>query len=421
MDTPLSIITDPPYHDNICYADLSDFFYIWLKRSIGEMYPEHFSTELTPKKEEAIASPYKHVTKQVARSFYENQMEASFIEAHRVLKQRGSLVCVYAHKTTTGWSTLVDALRKSGFTVSEAWPLDTEREGGFKVDKAMLASSIFLVAHKREGNDVGAYESDVRPELENIVRERVESLWGLGISGADLVIAAVGAGLRAFTKYAKVEYANGEEVPAEKFLAEVEGVVLETLMEKIFGVSRAGVKGVDGPTQFYVLWRYTYKAAELDAGEAIVFTYGIPNVELDGTKGLSIGSRALVEKKKSKYRLKDFTERGDDEKLGFLADNGGTAPLIDVLHRILYLMENRPAKLATYLQEVKPNHELLRLVAQALAGAGLKGKSDEEAKSLIATTATEQAALAKLMANWRPLIEGAIGTFDKEGQVKIDY
>jgi len=107
------------------------------------------------------------------------------------------------------------------------------------MDSAALASSIFLVARKRKGASTGSYEDDVRPELERIVRERVETLWDLGIVGADLVIAAVGAGLRAFTRFERVEYANGEEVPAEKFLAEVEGVVLETLLEKIFKVGQA--------------------------------------------------------------------------------------------------------------------------------------------------------------------------------------
>ena len=134
------------------------------------------------------------------------------------------------------------------------------------MDSAALASSIFLVARKREGTSTGSYEDDVRPELERIVRERVETLWEMGIVGGDLVIAAVGAGLRAFTRFERVEYANGEEVPAEKFLAEVEGVVLETLLEKIFDMPRSGVAAVDGPSRFYVLWRYTYKAAELDAG-----------------------------------------------------------------------------------------------------------------------------------------------------------
>ena len=268
-----AVITDPPYYDNVPYADISDFFYIWLKRAIGYLYPDHFATTLTPKKTEATALSSRHggdMSK--ATTEYESMMLNAFREAARVLKPTGQLVVVYAHKTTLGWSTLVDALRQAGFTVTEAWPLDTEKPGRLLAQgTSALASSIFLIARKREGAQTGHYETGVRPELERIVRERVETLWNMGISGADLVIAAVGAGLRAFTRFAHVEYANGEEVPAERFLTEVEGVVLETLLEKIFGYSNLGVAAVDGPSRFYVLWRYAYKAAELDAGEAIVF------------------------------------------------------------------------------------------------------------------------------------------------------
>src|SRR5204863_568645 len=101
------------------------------------------------------------------------------------------------------------------------------------MDSAALASSIFLVARKREATVTGNYVEGVRPELEQIVRERVGTLWEMGISGADLVIACVGAGLRAFTRFARVEYDNGEEVPAERFLTEVETVVLETILRRL--------------------------------------------------------------------------------------------------------------------------------------------------------------------------------------------
>jgi putative DNA methylase len=320
-----------------------------------------------------------------------------------VLKPGGPLVVVYAHKTTLGWSTLVDALRQAGFTVTEAWPLDTEMKSRLiAMETASLASSIFLVARKREEAETGSYEDQVRPALEKIVRERVDSLWKMGITGADLVISAVGAGLRAYTRFSRVEYANGEEVPAEKFLAEVEGVVLETLLEKIFGMPGSGVAAVDGPSRFYVLWRYAYKAAEMDAGEAIVFTYG-QNVELDGQKGLSTGRHALVEKKKGKYRLRDFAERGEDEKLGLPEDGGAPAPLIDALHRILWLVENKPRALNKFLDEAQPDRERLRLVAQALAGRALSGGAENERG--VITTAAEQAALKKLLANWRALID----------------
>jgi len=401
-----AVITDPPYYDNVPYADISDFFYVWLRRTVGHLYPEHFASDVTPKKAEAVAEPTRYGgSKGKAREVYEAMMAQSFSEAGRVLKPGGQLTVVYAHKTTLGWSTLVDALRRAGFIVTEAWPLDTEKPGRLRAqESAALASSIFLVARKRESTQTGSYEDEVRPELERIVRERVDTLWKMGITGADLVIAAVGAGLRAFTRFAKVEYANGEEVPAEKFLAEVEGVVLETLLEKIFGVVGSSVAAVDGPSRFYVLWRYTFKAAEMDAGEAIVFTYG-QNVELDGQNGLSTGNRALVEKKKGKYRLRDFTDRGDDEKLGMPKDDGTSAPLIDVLHRILWLVENQPRNLNSFLDEARPDRERLRLVAQALAGTALTGKKDDEPEHTVATTPAEAAALNKLVANWRALID----------------
>lgn len=418
-----AVITDPPYYDNVSYSNLSDFFLLWLRRSIGHLYPEHFASSSTPKKQEIIAAAYRHRgNRNSAKVFYEEKMHSAFSEAYRVLKTNGQMTVVYAHKTTLGWATLVDALRRSGFTVTEAWPLDTERKGRvIAMDTAALASSIFLVARKRGGSSIGSYEEEVRPELDQIVRERVDSLWKMGIAGADLIIAAVGAGLRAFTRFSRVEYANGEEVPAEKFLAEVEGVVLETLLEKIFGVTGSGVAGVDGPSRFYVLWRYAYKAAEMDAGEAIVFTYG-QNVELDGPTGLSSGSHALVEKKKGKYRLRDFSERGGSEKLGMpkamigdglqsadgsiRADRAGApAPLIDILHRVLWILENEPRSLNGFLDDVRPDRERLRLLAQVLAGTALAGKKEDGPDHSVATTPAEAAALNKLVANWRSLME----------------
>ena len=274
------------------------------------------------------------------------------------------------------------------------------------MDTAALASSIFLVAHKRDEDETGSYESDVRSELEIIVRERVETLWRQGISGADLVISCVGAGLRAFTRFARVEYANGDEVPAERFLAEVEAVVLETILNRLSkelggnGSRQHSLAGVDPATRFYILWRYTYRWTELAAGEAIIFANGT-HVELDGPGSLSYGSRALIEKKKGKYRLLDFRDRGKNEKLG-LSDDGTSAPLIDALHRTLWLMENRPTVLAEFLRDSRVNREQMRLVAQALAGPALKGGEVADV-----SPSSELSALARLTANWRSVVEDA--------------
>ena len=295
------------------------------------------------------------------------------------------------------------------------------------MDSAALASSIFLVARRREGDGVGAYETQVRPELEAIVRERVDTLWAQGVAGADLVIAAVGAGLRAFTRFARVEYANGIEVPADTFLSEVEGVVLDTLLERLFGLtlhahddaarhgSRITFHGIDAATRFYVLWRYTYRAATIDAGEAIVFAYP-QGVELEGPRGLATGSRALVEKQGSRYRLRDFAERGGNDDLGLPSPAGGRgaggegpAPLIDVLHRTLWLMENRPALLGDFLdQALAGRAEQLRLVAQTLAGPALAGNGGAEGAApsrMAGSRGAEAAALRKLTGNWRSLVE----------------
>lgn len=426
-ETVDAIVTDPPYYDNVPYADISDFFYVWLKRTVGHLYPEHFAAQGTPKKAEAVADATRHGGSKVnARRAYEEMMAQAFREAQRVLKPGGELVVVYAHKTTLGWATLVDALRLAGFTVVEAWPLDTEMKSRLRgMDSSALASSIFLVARKRGADGTGSYEADVRPELERIVRQRVGELWEMGISGADLVIACVGAGLRAFTRHARVEYANGDEVPAERFLAEVETVVLESILARLsheVGEESGGyhLAGVDGITRFYVLWRYTYRWTDLDAGEAIVFANGT-HVELDGQGSLSSGTGALVEKKKAQYHLRDYRERGANDRLG-LPDGrtGQTAPLVDVLHRTLWLLENRPRELTEFLSQSGVSREALRLVAQVLAGPALKGG---ELPGV--SPAAELALLQRLTANWRSVIEDAAFTpperkARRDGQLAMD-
>lgn len=235
----------------------------------------------------------------------------------------------------------------------------------------------------------------------------------MGTSGADLVISCVGAGLRAFTQFASVEYANGQEVPAERFLAEVETVVLEAILARLSKAvggngGKYSLAGLDPATRFYVLWRYTYKAADLDAGEAIIFANGT-HVELDGHDGLSGGSNAILEKKKTKYRLRDFTERGGEKGLGLPGEDGETPPTIDGLHRLLWLLENKPPRIPEFLADTGVSTEQMRLVAQALAGPALKGGELED----VSTTA-EQSTLGKLLANWQAVVEGKAAVSDRQ-------
>jgi len=164
-----AIITDPPYYDSRSYSNLSDHFYVWHKRSVGHLYSSDFAAQLTPKKTEAIAASYRHDgNRKAADVFYEGAMQKAFAEAHRLLKPGAPMVCVYAHKTTAGWTTLINAMRAAGFAVVEAWPIEMERKARQNaLETAALASSILLVVRRREETETGSYERAVRPELEN--------------------------------------------------------------------------------------------------------------------------------------------------------------------------------------------------------------------------------------------------------------
>ena len=408
-----AVITDPPYYSSIYYADLSAFFYVWLKRIVGDLYPEHFTLPTPPKRREAVAQPSEHDGNvEMATEHYQNLMRRSFGEARRVLKPGAPLVCVYAHRTTEGWATLIRALVDAGLTVTEAWPVQTESRGRMNtLGAAALSDSIFFVARRRQESGTGEYETDVEPDLHRIAQERVVTLWadGKGIGGADLLMAAVGAGLRAYTRFAKVEYANGETLPAERYLREVEGVVLDVMLDEIFGLRSAAVGSVDPLTRFYVLWRFTYRESGIEAGDAYVFSYP-QGIEIDGSSGVSGPAPSLVEKTGSEFRVRNYEERGDNEKLGIGA-NGQPASLIDVLHRLLWLIDNQPNDVQTFLKAARPNVDQLRLITQALCNPIL---GRPEAKDVT----PELSALSKLTANWRSLVEGAAFSQEIEGMVR---
>jgi putative DNA methylase len=392
-----AVITDPPYYDNISYADLSDFFYAWLQRSIGHLYPEHLAGLSTPKRKEIVAVPYRFGgDNEAAKRAYDDMMAEVFARRREELKPGAPLVVVYAHKTYAGWATLVNALRRSGFVVVEAWPLDTEmptRSAG--QGTASLASSIFLVARRREGDGVGDW-SEVHRELQQIVAERVRSLPDMGVAGDDLVVAAIGAGLRAYTRYARVELPNGEELPPERYLEEVQREVIEAILADIFGVAKSGITAVDEPTQFYVMGRFEFGTSWVEFDRANTLGKGV-GVELSGPRSLLKGRRALLEQEKGKVCLRDFLDRGETEALG-RPEDGAPSALIDVLHRMLWLAERQPRDLRDFLPQSGADPDRLRLVAQALSGGALSKKG-------AGTSSREHTAIASLLGSWKHLVE----------------
>lgn len=145
-----AVFTDPPYYDNVNYSVLSDFFYVWLKRTIGHLYPESFTTPLTPKNMQIISDQYRQGDKEKAKQFFEDMLKKSFKELFRVLKPNGIAIIVYAHKSTEGWETLINSLLDSGLIITGAWPLNTEMGSRLTArETASLASSIYIVARIR--------------------------------------------------------------------------------------------------------------------------------------------------------------------------------------------------------------------------------------------------------------------------------
>jgi putative DNA methylase len=389
-----AVITDPPYYDNIFYADLSDFFYVWLKRSVGFLYPEHLGGQVAPRRNEAVAAPYRHHGRRdEARAFYEQMMGAAFAEAHRVLKHGAPLVCVYAHKTTLGWATLVDALRMAGFTITEAWPLDTEMpERSRGQNSAALASSIFLVARKRDVDAGVGSEAAVMAELDKIIAERLDRLQQLGVTGADLVIAAVGAGLRGLTQYERVEQENGELLPAERFLTLVQSRVLDA----IFG----SLASADPVTRYYLAAQYSYGYAAVPFDEANNLAR-MTGVDLDSPQGLTGSRNPLVLKQGSTVSLRDFEERGRDPQLGLPIEGNSQPALLDVAHGLLWRAEHRPSEVHAYLLDARPDSELLRQVIQALAGKALRSANDS-------AKPREAAAAERLLVSWRRFVDDSL-------------
>jgi len=168
-----AVLTDPPYYDNVPYSDLSDFFYVWLKRTIGDLYPELFATPLTPKSEEMVADASRAGGMENAMRRFEEMLTQAFREIHRVLKPDGIAVIVFAHKTTEAWETVINALLEAGLYMTASWPIHTEMQARLRAqESAALASSIYMVCRKRTTSEVGEYPT-VRREIEARVRQKL--------------------------------------------------------------------------------------------------------------------------------------------------------------------------------------------------------------------------------------------------------
>ncbi|MDQ2104425.1 DUF1156 domain-containing protein [Azospirillum isscasi] len=237
------ISTDPPYYDNIGYADLSDFFYVWLRRTLRPVFPTLFSTLAVPKAEELVATPYRHGGRDAAEAFFLTGMTAAM---HRLAEQAHPAFAVtiyYAFKqsetasdtgtASTGWETFLDAVIRAGFAISGTWPMRTERDArSIGIGTNALASSIILVCRQRPDNAPTATKREFRNALKAELPAALAHLQRGNIAPVDLAQSAIGPGMAVYTRYTKVLDAEGKPVAVRDALALINEVLDEALAEQ---------------------------------------------------------------------------------------------------------------------------------------------------------------------------------------------
>jgi adenine-specific DNA methylase len=319
-----AVFTDPPYYDNVNYAELSDFFYVWLKRSIGDLYPDLFSTPLTPKSKEIVANPVRQGNQESAKKFFEEMLKKSFQEIYRVLKLNGICTIVYAHQSTAGWETLINSLLDSGLVPTASWPIDTEMKERLNAQEtASLASSIYIVCRKIKREETGWF-NEVKEEIKKHIFQKLERLWNEGISGSDFFIAGIGSAIEIFGKYQKVMDYEGNIIRADKLLEFVREVVTDYAVRQIL---HNGIAGELSPlTRFYILYRWTYGEAKIEFDDAR---------KLAQSTGIDLSkewNKGFIKKDKEFIKVLGPQERNIDELKN-------SKELIDVLHYVLLLWE----------------------------------------------------------------------------------
>jgi adenine-specific DNA methylase len=262
-DSALAVITDPPYYNAVPYADLSDFFQIWLHKELKDDFPTMFDALTVEKTSELCEmkgwDPVRYPEKDAA--FYESGMECALGEGRRLCVPAGIGVVVFAHKTTTGWETLLSALINAGWIVTGSWPIDTERGGRLRaMNSAALASSVHLVCRPREANDGKLDEAagdwrEVLQELPVRIHEWMPRLAAEGVVGADAIFACLGPALEVFSRYSRVEKSNGESVTLREYLEHVWAAISTEALSLIF--KDADAAGLEPDARLTAMWLWT--------------------------------------------------------------------------------------------------------------------------------------------------------------------
>ena len=345
-----NITVDPPYYDNVQYAELADFFYVWLKRSIGHLFPSYFKDELTNKDDEAVASPARFEgmgkkKKELAENDYERKMAAAFKEMHRVLRDDGVLTVMFTHKRIEAWDTLASALIGAGFVIKASWPIHTESEHSLHQAKKNAASStILLVCRKRSpsplaerGSGGEVWWDDIKESVRQTARQKAEEFVQQGIHGVDLYLSTFGPTLSIISEHwpvltSEVDSKTGQPKPLRPEMA------LDLAREEVVRLRKQGLLlgrevNFDPVTDWYLMTWDAFKAQEFPYDEARKLAIAL-GIELDS---LIIQQKRLAAKKGGFITLQTPVQR---RKKGIVDDEITSFPTwIDAVHTAMMVYE----------------------------------------------------------------------------------
>ena len=371
------LFTDPPYYDAVPYSDLADFFFVWLKRSLPGFGD---GALITPKIEECIVDE----TKGKDAAYFIHTMENAMREARRVVAPNGIGLVVFAHKSTDGWESQINAMLSSGWVVTASWPVDTECSSRLRaMGSAALASSVHLVCRPRENPDgtvradeVGDWR-DVLAELPRRIHEWMPRLAEEGVVGADAIFACLGPALEIFSRHARVEKASGETVTLREYLEQVWAAVAREALAMIF--SGADTSGFEEDARLTAMWLWTLNAGKT-APEAS------DDAESGGDTGDDEEGSAKGGKAKGGFALEYDAARKIAQGLGAHLEDltslvevtGEQARLLPVGERARHLFGKDEGKVVATRKRREPQLDLFKVLDDAGDGGTTFGETKVE-------------------------------------------
>jgi putative DNA methylase len=326
------ISSDPPYYDAIPYADLSDFFYVWLRRSIGSIYPEIFNTLLVPKAQEMVADHFRHGSKEKAKQFFEDSLIQVFKRVNQINDKDYPVTIYYALKQTetddeqnvssTGWETILEGLMQANFSIDGTWPLRTELSNRMRgQDSNALASSIVLVCRPRPADAPKASRRQFLNELKRDLPQALKLLQQGNIAPVDLAQASIGPGMAIYSKYTAILESNGTSMGVRTALQLINQILDEFLTEQ---------EGeFDSDTRWALTWFEQYQFNEALYGDAETLSKA-KNTSIQG-----MVEAGILEAKAGKVRLL----KREDLKTDWKPEKDERTPVWEITQHLIHTLD----------------------------------------------------------------------------------